>query len=183
MDKNLMNLLQTVGALRLAESTDGDGGGTATSSDDDAGDSANDPQDEPLGEKGLKALRSERQRAAEAKKRAEAAEARLKEIEDAEKSELQRAQERIAELEKVTKTYEEENTRAKLRAEVLSLKNVPSEWADFVTGDTEDEMIKAADRILSNLSHADKGPTLRPTSGQPGGSLEAGYEAAKHFHP
>lgn len=187
MDRNLMNLLETVGALRYAETPDGDGGGDPKSSDgsDEEGNppSADDDADEPLGEPGMKALKSERLRATQAKKRADALEARLKEIEDAEKTELQRAQERIAELEKTNQAYEAEKTRAQMRASVLASKNVPSEWADFVTGDSEDEMNQAADRILANLSSADQGPALRPTSGQPGGSVEAGREAAKSFRP
>ena len=182
MDRNLMNLLETVGALRYAETPDA--GGAAADGDSESGDAGDDDtDDEPLGENGLKALKSERLRAAQAKKRAEAAEARLKEIEDAEKSELEKAQERIAELEKTNQAYEAEKTRAQMRASVLASKNVPSEWADFVTGDSEDEMNKAADRILANLSSADQGPVLRPTSGQPGGSVEAGREAAKSFRP
>lgn len=181
MDRNLMNLLEIVGALRYAETPDAGG---AAADEDDVDSSTDDGEDdEPLGENGLKALKSERLRASQARKRAEAAEARLKEIEDAEKTELQRAQERIAELEKTNQTYEAEKTRAQMRSSVLASKNVPSEWADFVTGDSEDEMNKAADRILANLSRADQGPALRPTSGQPGGSVEAGYEAAKSFRP
>lgn len=180
MDRNLMNLLEIVGALRYAETPDA--GGAAA--DDDGGSSTDDGEDdEPLGENGLKALKSERLRAEQAQKRAKAAEARLKEIEDAEKTELEKAQERIAELEKTNQVYEAEKTRAQMRASVLASKNVPSEWADFVTGDSEDEMNKAADRILANLSSADQGPVLRPTSGQPGGSVEAGREAAKNFRP
>lgn len=187
MDRKLLNLLETVGALRYAETPEG--GGAAPAGSDGADDDGNPPSadnaedDEPLGENGLKALKSERFRAEQAQKRAKAAEARLKEIEDAEKTELQRAQERIAELEKTTQAYEAEKTRAQMRASVLASKNVPSEWADFVTGDSEDEMNKAADRILANLSSADQGPALRPTSGQPGGSVEAGREAAKSFRP
>lgn len=197
MDPKLLALLQLVGALQFAtDPTDeggGGGGSSPTSSDDPAGTGDNpksadadvepEDEDEPLGEPGIKALKSERIRAAQAKKRADAAEARLKEIEDAEKTELQRAQERVAELEKTTQAYEAEKTRTQLRASVLASKNVPSEWADFVTGDTEDEMNKAADRILANLSQADRGPALRPTSGNPGGSVEAGREAAKNFRP
>ena len=185
MDPQLMNLLQIVGALAFADSPD-DTGGSASAPADDAKDSdenGDDDQDKPLGENGIKALKSERLRAAEAKKRADAAEARLKELEDAEKTELQRAQERVAELEKANQAYEDTKRRTELRASVLATKNVPSEWADFVTGDTEDEMNKAADRILANLSSADSGPVLRSTSGQPGGSVESGREAAKSFRP
>ena len=82
MDRNLMNLLETVGALRYAETPDA--GGAAADGDGESGDAGDDDtDDEPLGENGLKALKSERLRAAQAKKRADAAEARLKEIEDA----------------------------------------------------------------------------------------------------
>lgn len=197
MDPKLLALLQLVGALQFStDPTDeggGGGGSSPTSSDDPAGTGDNpksadadgepEDEDEPLGEPGIKALKSERLRAAQAKKRADAAEARLKQIEDAEKTELQRAQDRVAELEKANKDFEDAKLRTELRASVLGKKNVPSEWADFVTGDTEDEMNKAADRILANLSKADQGLSLRPTSGKPGGSVEAGREAAKNYRP
>ena len=190
MGKTRLTFLQTLGALMFATDPT-DGGGSAPQSaenPDDSGDNpksadADDEDDEELGEGGKKALTSERKRAREEKRRADAAEARLKELEDAEKTELQRAQERVAELEKANQAYEDTKRRTELRASVLSTKNVPSEWADFVTGDTEDEMNKAADRILANLSRADSGPVLRSTSGQPGGSVEAGREAAKSFRP
>ena len=189
---HLLNLLANVGALAfMASPDDASGGGDDPKSSDGTDATGNNPKsaddddddDEPLGEPGIKALKSERLRAEQAQKRAKAAEARLKEIEDAEKTELEKAQERIAELEKTNQAYEAEKTRAQMRASVLASKNVPSEWADFVTGDSEDEMNKAADRIIANLSSADQGPALRPTSGQPGGSVEAGREAAKSFRP
>lgn len=190
MDPKLLALLQIVGALQFAADPADEGGSAPQSAEnpDDSGDNpksadAGDEDDEELGEGGKKALNSERKRAREEKRRADVAEARLKEIEDGEKTELQRAQERVAELEKATQAYEAEKTRSQLRASVLDTKNVPSEWADFVTGDSEDEMNKAADRILANLSSADRGPALRPTSGNPGGSVEAGREAAKNFRP
>lgn len=178
MDKNLMRMLMTVGALRFAdEPTDEAGTDSTPPEDAPKGDT-----DEPLGEGGVKALRSERKRAGEAEKRAQAAEARLKELADAEKSELERAQERARELEAKVQQYEGEKTRNDLRSRVLATKNVPSEWADFVTGDSEDEMNAAADRILRNLGVGD-GPRMHPTKGTPGGSLEAGREAAKNFRP
>lgn len=192
MGKTRLTFLQTIGALMFATDPTDEGGSAPKGSEDPAGtgtgsdskaDDDDDDDDEPLGEPGIKALKSERIRAAQAKKRADALEARLKEIEDAEKTELQRAQDRVAELEKANKDFEDAKLRTELRASVLGKKNVPSEWADFVTGDTEDEMNKAADRILANLSKADQGPSLRPTSGKPGGSVEAGREAAKNYRP
>lgn len=78
------------------------------------------------------------------------------------------------------KDYEDRERLRETRATVLSTKNVPSEWADFVTGSTEDEMNAAADRILKNLGGVE-GPALHPTRGKSGGSLEAGREAAKNF--
>lgn len=188
MGINRMNLLNQTGAVRFAEEPGQDGGSSEPKSAEGADSNGNpkpadDQDDEKLGEGGIKALRAERKSAADAKKRVEELEARLKEIDDADKSELQKAQERIAELEKTTQAYETEKKRTELRASVLATKNVPSEWADFVTGDTEDEMTKSADRILANLARADEGPDLHGTRGNPGGSLEAGREAAKNFRP
>lgn len=186
MGDTRIDLLNRAGVLMFAEEpSNGDGGG-----EQEAGKPAkeskpveDDGEDEPLGENGLKALKSERLRAAQEKKRADELAARLKEIDDAEKSELERAQERIAELEAATKAYEDAKRVGELRASVLASKNVPSEWADFVTGDSEDEMNKAADRILANLSKADDGLSLHGTRGVSGGSVEAGRESAKNFRP
>ena len=187
MGDTRIDSLNRVGALMFAEEpSSGDGGGEQKPADD-GGEGQEKPdddgEDEPLGEGGLKALKAERKRAADEKRRADELAARLKEIDDAEKSELERAQERIAELEAATKAYEDAKRVGELRASVLAAKNVPSEWADFVTGDSEDEMNKAADRILANLAAADEGPSFHGTRGVTGGSVEAGREAAKSFRP
>lgn len=181
MDPKLMKMLMNAGMLASVEDPGSDGGGNVEAPqethEEDPG------EDEPLGEGGVKALRAERKRAADAEKRANAAEEQLREIADAEKTDLQRAQDRLAELEAQVKEYEGERARNAMRANVLATKNVPSEWADFVKGDTEDEMNAAADKILANLERGATGPYLRPTSGQTGGSVEAGREAAKNFRP
>lgn len=76
--------------------------------------------------------------------------------------------------------YEERDRLRETRSAVIEAKSVPSEWADFVTGSTEDEMNAAADRIMKNLGSLE-GPSLHATRGTSGGSLEAGREAAKNF--
>lgn len=185
MYKNRANLLQAVGALRLAESPDVDGVGVEDGEKLEVDESlegvSGDSQDEPLGEKGLRALQAERRRAAEEKRRADAAEAALKEIEDAKKSELELARERIAEFERKEREREAKEAQEKLRSSVMSSKNLPDEWAEFITGDTEDEMRRKADKIFDILTRNDTGIILHATSGKPGGSLEAGREAAKNF--
>lgn len=187
MGDTRMSFLHRTGAISCAEEPSNEGGGgTSEPQSAEGREDHGNPQsadDEPLGEPGLKALKAERKRAAEEKRRADILESKLQEIADAEKTELQKAQERIAELEKTNQAYEAAKARSELRATVLATKNVPSEWADFVTGDSEDEMNASADKILANLARADEGPGLTPTRGNPGGSLEAGREAAKNFRP
>lgn len=177
--------LNRAGVLAFVEEPGDQAGGGEPRSAEVPDDKGVDPKssDEQLGEGGLKALQAERKAAKDAVKRAEAAEARLKEIADAEKTEGERALERIAELEAENAKYKSEKARTEIRSRVLSEKNVPSEWADFVSGDSEDEIAKSADRILANLSKADLGPKLQGTSGSTGGSVEAGREAAKNYRP
>jgi len=98
---------------------------------DDAGDN------EPLGERGKRALEAERKAREAAEKRAKQAEAKLKAFEDAHKSELQKAIERAQEAERRA----EEAVREKIACE----KGVP---VSALTSRTEDEMRAQADALL-----------------------------------
>lgn len=100
------------------------------------------PAEQPLGEPGLAALKSEREAKAAAEKRAAALEARVKEFEDREKTEAQKQQEA---LEKAQRELAE-LTVAKTRAEVAAAKGVPVE---LLSGGTAEEVEAAAERLIA----------------------------------
>lgn len=102
---------------------------------DDAGDN------EPLGERGKRALEAERKAREAAEKRAKQAEAKLKAFEDAQKSELQKALERAQEAERRA----EEAELSALREKIAREKGVP---VSALTSRTEDEMRAQADALL-----------------------------------
>jgi len=97
-----------------------------------------------------------RKHEAQAKANAEAAK-RLKEIEDSEKSEVTRAGERIAELEKALADERMTN----LRNKVAAAKGLPPALAARLTGDDEDAMSADADALLEGLG------TLKPPKPTP----------------
>lgn len=106
------------------------------------------PADNPLGPNGEKALTAEREARKAAEKSATDLKAKLDEIEQANLSELEKsqraakdAQDQLAEL-----------TRQNLRNSVALAKGVPADLVDFLTGDSEDELNKKADVLLSRLS-------------------------------
>jgi hypothetical protein len=92
-------------------------------------------------------------RAEAAKYRTEAAEAKAKaqEYEDAQKSELEKAQDRLTQ----TETAKAEAEARLLRYEVASEKNVPGHLLDLLTGDSKEELEAKADLILENVKPAD----------------------------
>lgn len=98
--------------------------------------------DEPLGEPGLAALKSERAARAAAEQTAKDALAKVKAFEDAQKTEAEKQAERLAE-------FERENAElksAKTRAEVAAAKGVP---ASLLSGSTQAELEASADALLA----------------------------------
>lgn len=98
--------------------------------------------DEPLGEPGLAALKSERAARAAAEKAAADALAKVKAFEDAQKTEAEKQAERLAE-------FERENAElksAKTRAEVAAAKGVP---AALLSGSTQEELEASADALIA----------------------------------
>ena len=98
--------------------------------------------DEPLGEPGLAALKSERAARAAAEKAAADALAKVKAFEDAQKTESEKQAERLAE-------FERENAElksAKTRAEVAAAKGVP---AALLSGSTQEELEASADALIA----------------------------------
>lgn len=92
-------------------------------------------------------------RAEAAKHRKEAAEAKAKaqEYEDAQKSELERAQDKLTQLE----TAKADAEARLLRYEVAAEKNVPGNLMDLLVGDSKEELEAKADLILENVKPAE----------------------------
>lgn len=115
-----------------------------------------DPVGEPLGEGGIKALTAERDARKEAERKikeledrlAEVSPAaqRLKEIEDQQKSELEKANERMAELEAKAALSATEA----LRYRVATKHGISDEDAEvFLTGSDEESITKQAERLVA----------------------------------
>ena len=109
-----------------------------------------DPQGEPaeLGDAGKKAIAAEREARKAAEKSAADLKAKLDQIEQANLSELEKAQ-------LAAKTAQDELaalTRQNLRNSVALAKGVPADLAEFLTGDTEDELNAKADTLLARLN-------------------------------
>lgn len=107
-----------------------------------------DPADKPLGPNGEKALVAERTRADAAEKAARDLKVRLDKIEAANLSDLEKAQKEAAE----TKAALADITRQNLRNSVALAKGVPADLVEFLTGDTEADIAKKADVLLTRLA-------------------------------
>ena len=92
-------------------------------------------------------------RAEAAKYRTEAQEAKAKaqEYEDAQKSELEKAQDKLAATEEAKAQAE----ATLLRYEVATSKGVPSQLMELLTGSSQEELERQADLILENAKTAD----------------------------
>lgn len=105
--------------------------------------------DEPLGEPGLAALKSEREARKKAEKAAADALDRVKAFEDAQKTEAQKAEERLAEIVRENA----ELKTAKLRADVAEAKSDPAKGivipAALLTGSTQEELEASADALIA----------------------------------
>lgn len=108
--------------------------------------------------------------------------ARLKEIEDGEKSELQKAEDRIAALEKQTADLEAEKQKAEhtaLRSTVASEKGVP---ANMLQGTTKEELEAFADELIQFRGNTTPSPVPASGTGDPNESVTSvstGRERAK----
>lgn len=123
-------------------------------------------QGEPadLGDAGKKALTAERDARKAAEKAAADLQAKLDQIEKANLSELEKAQ--LAAKEAQDQLAE--ITRQNLRNSVALAKGVPADLAEFLTGDTEDELNAKADTLLTRLN-APTTPLPDPSQGAKGG--------------
>lgn len=100
--------------------------------------------DEPLGEAGKKALERERRARREAEARLREVEAKLEEHEGEKKSDVERATDRIATLERELA----ETRREALRLEVAMAKGLTAAQARRLAGNTREELEADADELL-----------------------------------
>lgn len=117
-----------------------------------------------LGDAGKKALAAERDARKAAEKASADLQAKLDQIEKANLSELEKAQ--LAAKEAQDELAE--ITRQNLRNSVALAKGVPADLAEFLTGDTEDELNTKADTLLARLN-APTTPLPDPSQGAKGG--------------
>lgn len=121
--------------------------------------------EEPLGEPGLAALKSERAARAAAEKAAADALAKVKAFEDAQKTEAQKQADRLAEIERENA----ELKSAKTRAEVAAAKGVP---AALLSGSTQEELEASADALIAFKGEVQPQRLHVPNEGKtPSGSL------------
>jgi hypothetical protein len=115
-------------------------------------------EDEKLGDAGKAALEAERKARRDAEKRAKAAEDKAREYEDAEKSELEKAQDRIKHLEANGQQATEKVRRANLLAELsksqhgLASAKAALKLIDGVEYDDDGEPLNATERIEALLT-------------------------------
>jgi hypothetical protein len=146
--------------------------------------------DDALGDAGKSALQKERADRKAAEKQAAELEARLKAIEDKDKTELERANTRLAELEK---NYAAEQQQ-RLRLQVATAHSIGTDDLVLLTGTTEDELTAQATRIAAlntQRAAATAPPAFAPSPGQqagngapppPAATVDAGRELYRQKH-
>lgn len=146
--------------------------------------------EEPLGDAGKRALEAERQARKAAEKAQKDLEDRLRAIEDKDKTELERAQQRLAELEKNYATEQQQ----RLRLQVASAHGVTADDLVLLTGSTEEELTAQATRIAAlntQRAAAMAPPAFAPAPAQmagngtppaPAATVDAGRELYRQKH-
>jgi len=136
----------------------------------------NDPDDEPLGESGKRALERERaaRKEAEAKvKELEPLAAKAKELEDANKSDIDKANEKVAVAEKRAQDAE----LNAWRLEVATEKGLNASQAKRLVGTTKDELLADADASIEDGTFVvNKGGAMPPPSKRPKPDLRTGSD-------
>lgn len=120
-----------------------------------------------LGEPGKAALSAERKARKEAERQLRELTTRLQAIEDKDKSELERAQARVSELEK---QFGEERAQ-RLRLSVASQHSIPAEYVDLLTA-TDEEGLEAQATRVAQLVKATAAPQFARNPGQGAGNGE-----------
>lgn len=128
--------------------------------------------DEPLGEPGLAALKSEREARKAAEKSATDALAKVKEFENRDKSDEQKRSEEADEL----RRENAELKSAKTRAEVAATKGVP---ANLLSGSTQEELEASADALIAFKGDEKPQKLIIPNEGR--GTTAADTNAATAF--
>lgn len=127
----------------------------------------NEPTNEPQEQKPTETVDFWKQKAREQEKRAKensSAAQRLKEIEDAQKSEAEKAQSRISELEAEIPTVRAQA----FRDAAVSFGGVSREDADlFLTGTDQETLVKQAERLGARLVEQKKNGNRVPNEGKP----------------
>jgi hypothetical protein len=137
---------------------------------------ASESPDEELGERGKKALDRER-------KARKDLEAKLKELEPLAQAAKEREDADKSELTKATEAFgTERDARVKAEAALLRFtvaadKGVPTKLAQFLGGDSKEEIEASADTLLAEIGNGDRPqvpgkPTERMVSGKPSSSLD-----------
>lgn len=101
--------------------------------------------DEPLGEPGLAALKSEREARAAAEKQAKDALAKVKAFEDAQKTEAEKQAERFAEIERENA----ELKSAKTRADIAASKGLTADLIAGPASGSEEDLAAYADALIA----------------------------------
>lgn len=118
--------------------------------------------DEPLGEPGLAALKSEREARSAAEKQAKEALAKVKDFEDAQKTESEKQTERITEIERENA----ELKSAKTRAEVAATKQIPSELFAGPASDSPEDLAAFADVLIAYKGETQPQKLIVPNEGR-----------------
>lgn len=105
------------------------------------------PEAEPLGEKGVAALKAERLARAAAEKRESDLAAKVKAYEDRDKSDAEKLQEQLAELSGRAAKAERESARLS----VIATHQIPAEYHDLVQGADEESLTASAAKVRSLL--------------------------------
>lgn len=148
----------------------------------------NEPPQEQLGEAGLKALNAERDARKEAERQikelkdqlkdAKPAAERLKEIEDQQKSELEKANERMAELQ----AEAAKSATEALRYRIATKHGISDEDAEvFLTGSDEESISKQAERLVALQGERVQAQQQKPdpSQGARPGAIKNPKEAGK----
>lgn len=116
--------------------------------------------DEKLGESGMNALKNERRTNKALREQLAEANARIKEFEDRDKTDAEKANEKIANLEQTSTR----NAAKALRYEIAIDKQLPKALAERLQGSTREELEADADNLLQlvnvqNKPHVDPDPS------------------------
>lgn len=136
---------------------------TDESANNDAPEAQGEPETPDLGDAGKRAIAAERDARSKAEKLANELQAKLDKIEQDGLSEIEKATKRAADAE--TNLTAAEKRIARLT--VIADKQIPAEYQDLVRGDTEDELVAAADKIAALIDKAPRGPVIPGQGKQP----------------